>query len=120
MPSPVVQLRVPAELLARIDGHRGDVTRSAWILAACEAALNPKWMGPLPGPFSPILPVPADDPPPVLQAGRKGKAPVVQPEQTSRPARQRCPHPGTRVIGGYCRQCDVVVGQDGYLPEGVS
>ena len=30
--------------------------------------------------------------------------------------RVRCPHPGTRVIGGWCAQCGVVVRSDGYLP----
>ena len=30
--------------------------------------------------------------------------------------RVRCPHPGTRVIGGWCPRCGVVVGSDGYLP----
>ena len=30
--------------------------------------------------------------------------------------RVRCPHPGTRVIGGWCPQCGAVVGSDGYLP----
>lgn len=33
MAAPVVQLRVPEDMLAAVDGARGDGTRSAWILA---------------------------------------------------------------------------------------
>lgn len=32
------------------------------------------------------------------------------------PGRRRCPHPGTRVIGGWCAPCGVVVETGGYLP----
>jgi hypothetical protein len=31
-------------------------------------------------------------------------------------ARRRCPHPGTRVIGGWCGECGVVVEAGGFLP----
>ena len=39
-----LQLRIPGELLARIRAaaDRDDVKVSAWVRAACEAALNPK------------------------------------------------------------------------------
>jgi len=30
--------------------------------------------------------------------------------------RRRCTHPGTRVIGGWCPQCQVTVLSGGYLP----
>jgi hypothetical protein len=30
--------------------------------------------------------------------------------------RRRCPHPGTRVIGGWCGKCDALVETGGYLP----
>lgn len=32
------------------------------------------------------------------------------------PARRRCPHPGTRVIGGWCGPCGALVEAGGYLP----
>jgi hypothetical protein len=37
--SPVVQLRVPEDMLAAVDGTRGDGTRSAWILSLIEREL---------------------------------------------------------------------------------
>ncbi len=39
MASPVVQVRVPEDMLAAVDGARGDGTRSAWILALIEREL---------------------------------------------------------------------------------
>ena len=39
MAAPVVQLRVPEDMLAAVDGARGDGTRSAWILALIEREL---------------------------------------------------------------------------------
>jgi len=41
MASPVVQVRVPGDLLARLDEARSEVPRSAWIVAAIEHALGP-------------------------------------------------------------------------------
>jgi hypothetical protein len=38
------------------------------------------------------------------------------PERGSMAPRPRCPHPGTRMIGGWCRQCGVMVEPGGYLP----
>ena len=39
MPSPVVQLRIPEDTLAAVDGARGDDTRTGWILALVEREL---------------------------------------------------------------------------------
>ena len=39
MAAPVVQLRVPEDMLAAVDGARGAGTRSAWILALIEREL---------------------------------------------------------------------------------
>jgi hypothetical protein len=39
--SPVVQLRVPADLLVAIDSARGDETRSAWLIAAARQRIEP-------------------------------------------------------------------------------
>jgi hypothetical protein len=38
--NPVLQLRVPETTLARIDGTRGDATRSAWVLRLIGRELN--------------------------------------------------------------------------------
>ena len=38
--NPVVQLRVPKDTLARIDGARGDDTRSAWALRLIDRELD--------------------------------------------------------------------------------
>lgn len=40
MAAPVVQLRVPEDTLAAVDGACGDGTRSAWILALIERELT--------------------------------------------------------------------------------
>ncbi len=51
MSGPVVQLRVPEDTLARLDGTRGEETRSAWILSLIDREtdktvyLYPKWIG---------------------------------------------------------------------------
>lgn len=39
MASPVVQLRIPADMLAAVDGARGEDNRSAWILSLIERQL---------------------------------------------------------------------------------
>lgn len=39
--SPVVQLRVPGDVLAAVDETRGETSRSAWILAAITSRLSP-------------------------------------------------------------------------------
>lgn len=41
MPSPVLTLRVPIELLAKIDELRGERTRSAFAIEALEALCHP-------------------------------------------------------------------------------
>ncbi len=51
MASPVVQVRVPEDMLAAVDGARGDGTRSAWILALIERELLDD--GTAPGPAAP-------------------------------------------------------------------
>ena len=48
------------------------------------------------------------------EAAELGKA--IAAERRQSPVRRRCPHPGTRMIGGWCRQCGVMVEPDGYLP----
>ena len=56
-------------------------------------------------------------PPGAMTIEAPGKPPVmvsnIRPEP---PERRRCTHPGTRVIGGYCKHCDAVITPDGYLP----
>lgn len=40
MTSPVLQLRVPEDTLARLDDTRGEETRSAWVLRLIDRELN--------------------------------------------------------------------------------
>ena len=54
MAAPVVQLRVPEDMLAAIDGALGDSTRSAWILGLIERELLDD--------SGPSTPVPATSP----------------------------------------------------------
>ncbi len=56
MPSPVVQVRVPEDMLAAVDGARGDGTRSAWILALIERELLDGDTGRGPAATSPAAP----------------------------------------------------------------
>lgn len=58
-----------------------------------------------------------------LGAGSAAESPPGEPPAAAAPRvavgraqRRRCPHPGTRVIGGWCRECGVVVEPGGYLP----
>ena len=53
MSAPVVQLRVPEDTLARLDGTRGEKTRSAWILRLIDRELTGQTA--TPGPASPSL-----------------------------------------------------------------
>jgi hypothetical protein len=56
MAAPVVQLRVPEDTLAAVDGARGDDTRSAWILALIERELLDDGAGREPAATSPTGP----------------------------------------------------------------
>jgi hypothetical protein len=62
--------------------------------------------------------VAASEPSPVEAVRALAEAsgvPLVTASQLPRPARPpRCAHPGTRVIGGYCKECDRLVGPGGY------
>jgi hypothetical protein len=57
-----------------------------------------------------------------LGAGSTAEPPPGEPAAPAAPrvpadrTRRRCRHPGTRVIGGWCRKCGVVVEPGGYLP----
>src|SRR5260370_3233021 len=62
--SPVVQLRVPADTLARIDGARGQGTRSAWVRRLLRRELHSHGATPAP-PATPLF-----LPPPLTQAPR--------------------------------------------------
>jgi len=135
MPSPVVQFRVPPELLARIDDARGDVSRSAWMLAACEHALLPASESE----FGTGVQVTADDRAPagvaVVVSGASAEVVAVPERKAARRPRKpratdveaglvtraekdlssdqgldyvpppRCAHSGTRIIGGWCVPC---------------
>ncbi len=84
-------------MLARIDEHRGEVSRSAWILAACEAALN----GVLAGvPVRGAVTFSAER---IAAAGRTESL-IFNHRNVPVPA-QICPHPKARVIKGMCGAC---------------
>lgn len=57
MSAPVVQLRVPEDTLGRLDGARGEETRSAWILRLIDRELTGQTAtaGPGSAPASPSL-----------------------------------------------------------------
>jgi hypothetical protein len=46
--APVVQLRIPEDTLAQLDGHRSEETRSAWIVRLIDRELDGQ--APTPGP----------------------------------------------------------------------
>lgn len=132
-----VPVRVRESLLARIDAARGEVNRSEWFRGAAEAAVNDS----VPALLSrggPIvsreqaealgLTVEAKRLPPSARKPRKAAPETVTPAAEGVPAaafrepapvpakRPSCPHPGTRVIGGFCKQCDALAGPGGELP----
>ncbi len=61
MSAPVVQLRVPEDTLARLDGTRGDDTRSAWVLRLIDRELTGQTATPAPGSPS-LAAIPDGDP----------------------------------------------------------
>jgi hypothetical protein len=71
MASPVVQLRVPEDMLAAVDGTRGDGTRSAWILALIERELLGKTPAPSPA-VSSLAAIPDGEPSPGVACAGPG------------------------------------------------
>lgn len=87
---------------AAIDAARGTTGRSTWLATVIRAALEA------------AQPTPANPPPKPAQRKQHTNPPPEQPKHvTIAPARQRCSHAGTRVIGGYCKECDRVVAPGG-------
>ena len=93
-----------------VDARRGMLTRAAYLESLIDADLN-GYTGKPEGAARSAR-KPRRTAPPAAEA------PEVVPDVKFAPAagRVRCPHPGTRVIGGWCPQCGVVVRSDGYLP----
>lgn len=95
-------------------GKRTSVYLSDGLAAAVEASGVPlaelirRGLG---APLPPAAAVPAR---PAPARPRSAELPPAGPVRPA--ARRRCPHPGTRVIGGWCRQCDAMVEPGGYLP----
>jgi hypothetical protein len=61
--APVVQLRVPEDTLARLDGHRGEETRSAWIQRLIDRELTGQATTPAPAAAS-LAAIPDGEPSP--------------------------------------------------------
>lgn len=100
MASPVVQVRVPGDLLARVDAARGERSRSAWIIYAIGAALaldDPVTVVSAPAfdELAASLDEPAAAPPALQRAMRESRA-------RRDPG---CPHPKSRVVKGLCGAC---------------
>ena len=93
-----------------VDARRGMLGRAAYLESLIDADLNGFTGKPEPAGRSALKPRRAVPP--------AAEAPEPEPDVKFAPAagRVRCPHPGTRVIGGWCPLCGVVVRSDGYLP----
>jgi hypothetical protein len=90
-----------------IDAARGKQTRSAWLQGVIAASLaEPAKRASRDTPAKPSRALSSGEP---LKAGV-----VVKPE--TRP-RRRCPHPGKRVIGGHCPDCNHMIEPGGYWRE---
>lgn len=141
-------MRVRASLMAQIDVARGERNRSEWARESLRAVIagDPRVSAgpPLEDPSAGVITGLSDaevdgfvaavsegrEPAPAKPRRRAAAprtvtpaAPGVPPTAFQEPApapvrRPRCTHPGTRVIGGFCKECDVVVGQGGVLPDG--
>jgi hypothetical protein len=101
-----ITIKVSDNAASAIDSARGGLTRSAWARGTLLAALGTSPVaaagaGPPAAGTEPRKPQRAEavKVPPVLAAA--GLVPA-----SSLPARRRCTHQGTRVIGGYCKDCD--------------
>jgi len=98
----VIGLKVSDAKFQAVEAARGDLDRAVWVEAAIDAALG---LDSLP----PRIPAPAA----VRKAVKRGAGAVTVPAAT----RQRCAHPGTRLIGGFCRECDHLIEPGGYWRE---
>jgi len=84
---------------AQIDTARGTADRSVWLRHAALAYLTPAQARP---PRKRGMAIPAKTVmPPVSE-----KLPAAPPVGV---VPRRCTHQGTRIIGGYCRQCDHMI-----------
>ena len=117
-----------------VDARRGMLTRAAYLESLIDADLNGFTGKPegaaRPGAKRRAVPPARRAAPTASELARErardqrdddAPQPEPVPDVKFEPAaglvgRVRCPHPGTRVIGGWCAQCGVVVRSDGYLP----
>lgn len=105
-----------------VDARRGMLTRAAYLESLIDADLN-GFTGKPEGAARRAAPTASELARERARDQRDDDAPQSEPvpDVKFEPAaglvgRVRCPHPGTRVIGGWCAQCGVVVRSDGYLP----
>ena len=77
-----------------------------------KADSEPRKRAPKPRAAAAAEPSPVDA---VRALAEASGVPLVPASQLSRPPRpDRCTHPGTRVIGGWCKECQRMVGPGGY------
>lgn len=104
--SPVVQLRVPGDVLAAVDETRGETSRSAWILAAITSRLSP--------PAAVLSPRPVTgtgltaDMLPAATASNAQRAPKPKTRRAPAAAKPRAASGGCKhehVLKGWCREC---------------
>lgn len=96
----VIAVRVSESAASAIDLARGGQSRSSWLQSLIAAELEG-----------------AQAPAPATSANSRVPGPAPAPAARGRPAaRKRCQRPGTRVIGGWCPDCEVLVESGGELP----
>lgn len=140
-----IATRVSAETAGKIARERGHLTRSEWLArliedhfesgasvrgAVSEAATekNSPEVHPEPVPSAPAparksrrKPAAEPEPAPPSVVEQPVKAEIIdglRDRVRQVEERPRCPHPGTRSIGGFCRHCQANVESGGWLPAG--
>jgi hypothetical protein len=130
-----ITVKVSDNAAAAIDEARGELTRSAWARDTLTAALDGRLMTPdqatayvyamrtaSPIPFSKAPEIISgmasvqEPPPDAAEAPKRARAPRVPPlaaaglaPASSLPPPRRCRHPGKRLVGGYCKDCDHLI-----------
>lgn len=101
-----ISAKVSEADIARIDGARGDLTRSAWVQRAIGVVLGTV-------PLSAALPgVSPDAPRTKPSRPRRVVTAAALAQDRARDQRESdCPHPKARIIKGLCNACGTYVGK---------